>query len=307
MLSREDFIRMSLDLDLFFLRIMKEHSFFLEAAFVAKDQNLAQNAEYFARQFSALLLEAAQLANGVLSEDSLNSGQFFTQYTMNAEQVSQYYSGIPIDSSITRMEQELQAGTAAGRNSGLEERVSALNRQAVAAVTALASFKQMLLANVLSCKLFTNNYPLLIDHILREALFFNSLLLKLQNRVDIRTEKDLIEQEAFWNRIMAEHAKFIRGLLDPTEEALFETANMFGKEFDALTAESKKAQDNAALIPQVTAASLKETQKIRDFKAAGTSGLLQCKIKSIIIPLLGDHTLREANHFLLILKKKGRT
>jgi hypothetical protein len=31
-------------------------------------------------------------------------------------------------------------------------------------------------------------------------------------------------------------------------------------------------------------------------------GLVECKIKSIIIPLLGDHTLREANHYLRLLK-----
>ncbi len=33
----------------------------------------------------------------------------------------------------------------------------------------------------------------------------------------------------------------------------------------------------------------------------GTEGLLNCKIKSIILPLLGDHVLREANHYLRLL------
>ena len=51
----------------------------------------------------------------------------------------------------------------------------------------------------------------------------------------------------------------------------------------------------------VTKDSLQATQAIRDFKAQGTEGLLDCKIKSVIIPLLGDHTLREANHFLRLL------
>ena len=42
--------------------------------------------------------------------------------------------------------------------------------------------------------------------------------------------------------------------------------------------------------------------EISKFKAQGTQGLVECKIKSIIIPLLGDHTLREANHYLRLLK-----
>ena len=30
---------------------------------------------------------------------------------------------------------------------------------------------------------------------------------------------EIEEQEVFWDRIMAEHSLFIRGLLDPTEES----------------------------------------------------------------------------------------
>lgn len=32
-------------------------------------------------------------------------------------------------------------------------------------------------------------------------------------------------------------------------------------------------------------------------------GLIDCKIESIILPLLGDHALRESNNFLRLLKK----
>jgi len=45
MLSNQEFIRQSLELNLFFMRIMKEHSFFLEAGFSSKDQALAQQAD----------------------------------------------------------------------------------------------------------------------------------------------------------------------------------------------------------------------------------------------------------------------
>jgi len=103
---------------------------------------------------------------------------------------------------------------------------------------------------------------------------------------------------------MAEHAKFIRGLLDPSEEELFYTADRFGREFDRLTDEAKEAMDKCAPTDymRVTDESLRATKNIRDFKAQGTEGLLECKIKSIIIPLLGDHVLREANHYLKLLK-----
>jgi hypothetical protein len=152
--------------------------------------------------------------------------------------------------------------------------------------------------------MFTLNYPLLIEHILREARLYRRLIQRLQSREQINVLREALEQEAFWNQIMAEHAKFIRGLLDPTEIALFNTADSFGHEFDKLTIEAKEAMDRTTPsdLARVTRDSLQATKDIRNFKAQGTEGLLECKIKSIIIPLLADHTLREANHFIRLLK-----
>ena len=42
---------------------------------------------------------------------------------------------------------------------------------------------------------------------------------------------------------------------------------------------------------------------VEDFKAAGAKGITGCDIRSIILPLLADHVLREANHYLRLLKK----
>lgn len=150
--------------------------------------------------------------------------------------------------------------------------------------------------------LFTTAYPLLIDHILREAIFFTELLTRLQNGIEIDVRKDIIEQETFWNRIMSEHSFFIRGLLDPTEEELFDIANNFGKEFETLRKEASSINKSSLELSDLTDKTLEETINIRDFKAQGTEGLLACKIKSIIVPLLGDHVLREANHYLSLLQ-----
>jgi hypothetical protein len=101
---------------------------------------------------------------------------------------------------------------------------------------------------------------------------------------------------------MAEHAKFIRGLLDPTENDLINLANNFGNEFDQLTADAKAAMDATAPSGKLTDDSLKATENLRNFKAQGTQGILACQVRSIIIPLLGDHVLREANHYLRLLR-----
>lgn len=296
-----EFTTRSLELQLFFGRIMKEHSFFLEISFTQRDANLINQANAFRTQFDYLLSEAVSLANGNVTSGVLQSGEVVTPYTMNAEMASSFFTGVNIPTSITQAEAGLGSSTMAVANPALEQRVFMLNQKYINLVSLLIQFKSSLLSMVLTCKLFTVNYPLLIDHIMREAKLFLTMLQRLQNREDINLEKEAYEQEAFWNRIMGEHAKFIRGLLDPTENDLFNKANDFGMEFDKLTKASIEAMEKSLPTKIVTEKSFKATTDIRNFKQQGTQGILQCKIKSIIIPLLADHTLREANHFLRLL------
>jgi len=302
MLSSIEFIRQSLELHLFFARIMKEHSFFLEAGFTQKDSSLIHQADVFRMEFASLLAEAISLSSGIVSPSVLQSGEIVTPYTLKAERVSAYFTGVNIQTSLTQAEMGLVGDGMMIGSPILEQRVFRLNQKAMELITALAQFKTMLLSNVLSCKIFTSNYPLLIDHILREAKLYLQIVRRLQNHEEINLENEAYEQETFWNRIMAEHAKFIRGLLDPTESELINIANNFGNEFDELTKEAKEAMDKTIPISKVTDDSIKATIDIRNFKEQGTQGLVGCKIKSIIIPLLGDHTLREANHYLRLLK-----
>jgi len=293
---------MSLDLNLFFLRIMKEHSFFLEIGFTPRDRELAEKAGIFKQKFENLLCEATDLANGNVSCDLLNSHQSVTRFTLQAERLTNFYTGLPFNFELTRREEMLNP-VCCRPCPQLEDEVEKLNRKAFHLTAELAEFKECLLQSVRCCRVFTFNYPLLIEHILREAKHFMEMLVMLSRRMDITGRKELICQVLFWNRQMAEHAKFIAGLLDPSEEELIKAARMFGKEFDELTEEAERATRCAMDIAGVTAESREATERLRDFKAAGTRGLIDCKIESIIIPLLGDHVLREANHYLCLMGK----
>ncbi|HKL99618.1 MAG TPA: DUF2935 domain-containing protein [Mobilitalea sp.] len=301
MLSRTDFIRQSLETHLFFARIMKEHAFFMQVSFTPRDDKFIKHADELRVEFDNFLADCIVLSNGVVSNEVLESGEVFTQYTLEAERVSGFLTGVMIRTKLTEEERGLMGGREASQ--ALERRVAMLNKRALFLLEDIIKFKNAVLADVLVCKMFTVNYPLLLEHILREARFYQRLIRRLQARDEINIQREVFEQEYFWNRIMAEHAKFIRGLLDPSEEELFLAADNFGHEFDRLTDAAKDAMDMSRILPvRVTEESLRATKDIRDFKAQGTEGLIECKIKSIIIPLLADHTLREANHYLRLLK-----
>jgi hypothetical protein len=74
MLSSEEYIRESLNLHLFFARIMKEHSFFLEIGFTPKNGNFTENADEFRMAFDDFLKDVIELSNDVVGADYLASG-----------------------------------------------------------------------------------------------------------------------------------------------------------------------------------------------------------------------------------------
>ena len=297
-----NYVRQSLELHLFFSRIMKEHSFFLQLGFMPRDISFTQRANELRMGFDELLRDVVLLSDGIVSNNALRSGEVITPFTLEAEKLSEFYTGIDIPTDITRAEAEL-VGAYNGTSKGLlRDNVSRINSRAIRLISELIVFKATVLEMQNRCKMFTVNYPLLIEHILREARLYLELVRKLQRQGFIDLKRDVLEQEAFWNRIMAEHSKFIRGLLDPTERELFAIANDFANEFDQLEREAIAAIDRMIPGEKVTEDSLIATEAIRDFKAQATEGLLSCNIRSIIIPLLGDHVLREANHFLRLLR-----
>ncbi len=299
MISDQRYVILSLELHLFFSRIMKEHALFLEAGFMPKDSKLASEAEHYKREFERLLSQVVSLSNGVVRPSVLNSGEVVTDYTLGTERKTQNFTGIKIDQNITMQESQLYSGNNPQIGPNTVNRVRQLNANARNLLNGLINFKQRLLNGVLSCDLFTANYPLLIEHILREARLYLSLVGDLENRVDIDS-KDARETELFWDQIMMEHALFIRGLLDPSEDELITTSNEFANEFKNLIQEAQTMTN--VTISSVTNETLNQTIQLKNFKQAGTEGIASCKIRSIILPLLADHVLREANHYIRLLE-----
>lgn len=187
-------------------------------------------------------------------------------------------------------------------DAGMAGRIRQLNHHVLRLLGGLISFKEQILREVTSCRLYTANYPLLIEHIIREAKLYQQIVSMLEEGTCASSE-NISGTEQFWNQIMMEHALFIRGLLDPTECELIKTADLFAGDYCRLLEEAKR-QDCRAMNG-IWRKTLETTKRYRDFKAAGTKGITGCEVRSVILPLLADHALREANHYLRILQEEG--
>lgn len=294
-MNTNQFVIKSLELHLFFARILKEHAFFLRAGFTPADPAFTERAAFFQRGFEALLRDAVMLTGGTVSQEVIGSGEIVTEFTAWAEKQTECFTGIPIEKEITNHSLRLRPGDCLRPQ--IQGKVHRLNRTALKLLNGLIDFKETILRRVLRCEMFTLNYPLLIEHILREAKLYRKFVEILEQEGDL-SECTMKENECFWNQIMMEHAQFIRGLLDPCETELFCTADQFAREYGKLLESSRNAAQKAQ-----QGDSLAETIRFREFKIAGVQGIRQCKIRSIILPLLADHVLREANHYIRILQQ----
>ncbi len=304
MLSKKEYIRYSLEYNLFFGRIMKEHLIFLESGFSVKDGEYILEADKLKVEFEDFLLYVISIVNGYISKEVLHSKELVTPYTLEAENITQFYTGICINTNITEMEMVLSKNKYLDYYNNLFQEVQMINSNAINLVKKTVNYKSKVLSNVLECRILNRNYPSLLEHVLEEAKLYMKILNALENFDEIPIKNELVEREIFWNHIMEEHSLFIRGLLDPEEKDLIDIANNLAYEFEKLTKEAKEVLKKGLPHEKITKKSKEATKDIIKFKKAGTEGLINCEIKSLILPLLADHTLREAYHYLRVLKTK---
>ncbi len=188
------------------------------------------------------------------------------------------------------------------------ESVRKLNEESIELVHGFRNFKRNLLILIINCKISGFNFPLLVDHIAREAEYFMRTLKKFNKGILDPIQDAIISENVFWIRIMMEHSRFIASLLDQSERNLVMTARKFGDDFETLLNQAKdvesmlyRKQPTYPIIGKMNKDSENAAQEILAFKKAGLDLIKSCQIRNVISPLLADHVVREAEHFLYMI------
>jgi len=181
------------------------------------------------------------------------------------------------------------------------------------AVKEFYCYKRELLKAKLACRLGGTNFPLLLDHMSREAEYFLRLLDKIRNGRVALKESSKTQETVFWLRDMADHAKFISHLLDPSERNLINMARDFSCQFDNLVLQGRDfasmlhCHEGEVMAFRRFLMDVKaDVQRLRDFKKAAEDLIAECRLLGIIPELLASHLRREAEHFLMILAMMER-
>jgi len=215
--------------------------------------------------------------------------------------------GLPCDQQKFREEAQKFIDLFGGLRKRLEntkELDKDLLNDLIKAVEAIIEFKAKLLRLIIQCKEAPgSNYPLLLDHIRREAVRFLNLLKKPEPKDSLDL---LLQQVVFWLRIMKEHIEFIIHLLDPSERELIKQAEKFRRIFSRLLESARDLESmndtrpkNFNTVVRFTQDVVRNTIELRNFKAAAFELATLCELLSIVsTPLLLDHVRREADKFL---------
>lgn len=250
-------------------------------------------------EFVARSLDEIRFWSRIMKEHSLFLGLGFRcEDTQLKEEANRFYK---IFEDIERRAHEFQVNTD-------PQTIQAFNTEVSIAATQIWAFKRRVLGLILRCKLpGQTNFPLLVDHVSREANYFRNRLIEL-NTGNLEPLPDaIIDENVFFLKIMADHAKFIGHLLDPSERKLVEQAREFSQDFDMLVFQAtdlssmRPQSQTVPLLSQFVDENKVSVQSLRDFKKTARDLINECRIKSIIHPLLADHVFREAERFLFIL------
>lgn len=195
-----------------------------------------------------------------------------------------------------------------------EGNVRVLNENSIELTKSFVCFKTEVLNRIITCgpaKIGGYNFPLLIDHIRREAITFINILTALNHGKQEPLALAIIREETFWLRIMADHAKFIVHLLDPSERGFVEQADAFSNLFDQLRFQAldlkSMFEPNFVIYPilnRFTRDSLNAAISIRDFKSSAEQLIRACELLSIIPLQLADHVRREAERFVQTMQRR---
>jgi hypothetical protein len=189
-----------------------------------------------------------------------------------------------------------------------EQAVRQLNEESIQLVYGFRNFKRNVLLLIVNCQISGFNFPLLVDHIAREAEYFIGTLQTLNKGILEPIQNAIINENVFWLRIMMEHSRFISSLLDQSERNLVNTARKFGDDFEVLLNQARDVesmlynkQPTYPIIGKMNKDSESATIELKNFKKAGLELIKTCQIRSVINPLLADHVVREAEHFLYMI------
>lgn len=183
--------------------------------------------------------------------------------------------------------------------------INSLINECISTLCNFVNFKEYLLKRLMSCQLGTSLPPTFYNHMINEAMEFYKTLMRIRQNAPVNPVAENINLHLVWLPDAAGHAATIANDLDPVEKLLIKEANKFEKCFNNLTL---KADELCKMLARTGLSDGVLKQLNEEVKKLLTEFICyldkirklnaECKILSVLKPLIPDHMKREETYYL---------
>lgn len=301
MLSNEEFVRESLEDNLFYLRTIREFCTNIQLSFFKNNMYYINISEDFALKYEELGRRIIKYADGNLSMESLESQIFFTDYTLKCEELTEKLFNIKIDTNITKQEMNLKPGDVINPSNEMIKEIDTINKLAYNLTENFIGFCEDILEELRNQNLFSYSYLSIFEYMILESQSYLKNLERLINKYEI-DPTFVSGYQYMYNKSMKDIATFIRNFVDTNSIEIINEAEQFIQDFNTLLNEYETTPLSPYNQKLLEDKSLNIVNKFRDFISRCIQKLLEKKLYFIVEPIFLDNMYTEANYFKYILE-----
>ena len=300
MLTEEEFYKESIDVNLYYLRTLRDFCINIELSFYG-DNPYKKKAEILARRSQELGRDIITVTNGKVPSKGVDYEIFYTEYTLPTEKLTEKLFNLNLGTDITEMQLNLTPTDTFEVNEEVISKMTSINERALSIANDFIELAREIRDEMTSNNLFSYSYPTMYNFmIITIELYIGEL-----NRLKEMIRKDPIialDTEYGYNITAYEITSFLRGLIDPNATSYIEVLNNILNEIYPQLLED---YNSLPLSPEnqqnLIERSIAVIRRIRLLLSNMLKDLLDAKLYFIVEPLAIDNFYRDINYFLYIL------
>lgn len=297
MLTNKDIYEQSLVNHIYFAGSIRSFCTTIGLTFFKNNQTYIDRAVALGYKATDIINEAISLMNKEISSAVLESEVYITPYTKDIDLLTEKLFDVSLVINIDDDIKSLKNKGNVNYDSVINK-IDELNNKSLTLINDFKEFVTEIKNNLDKGELFSYLYIDFFNYMFDEISVYGRDIKRIESKNDY-TDFYLREFTYYFNELLRESAKYIRGFLDTKEQELFDRASYFVNAFASLTEKYLKSRDNPVNL------SVETERLVTSYKEYVTSvikGLLATNVYLITPPVTLDNFLTNINVYLFIIK-----
>ena len=296
MLTNKDLYEQSLVNHIYFGGSIRSFCTTIGLTFFKNNQEYIDRAITLGYRATDIINETISLMNKEISNEVLSNDVYITPYTKDLDLLTEKLFDINLFIGVDK-DNEILKNRGNVNYDEIIDRVNKLNSESLVLINDFKKFVTEIKDKLENGNLFSYLYIDFFNYMFDEVSVYGRDIKRIESKNDY-TEFYLREFTYYFNELLRESAKYIRGFLDTNEGELFDKASYFVNAFGALT--ERYLKDKASSDLNI------ETERLvvnyKEYVSNLIERLLEAKTYLITPPVTLDNFLTNINVYLFILK-----